>query len=130
MRNLLPFFVSLFVLLHISCTQSAQKVNDTLPAESFASLLKSTPDAQLVDVRTPGEFSSGHLSKAVNYDINGSAFAQQMGKLDKSKPVFVYCAVGGRSASAAAFMKQQGFQTVHNLSGGISAWKGAGKPVE
>jgi rhodanese-related sulfurtransferase len=49
--------------------------------------------------------------------------------LDKTKPVYTYCHVGGRSSAAAKWLTEKGF-TVYNLVGGITAWQKAGRPVE
>ena len=98
-------------------------------ADAFEKTLKTDKTVQLVDVRTPGEFASGHIEGAVNYDFYASDFAQKIGKLDKKKPVMVYCAVGGRSGAAAEQLKKSGFTKVYDLDGGMDAWKDAGKKV-
>ena len=108
-----------------SCTQQ-HSVNDLSP-EAFESMLQKNPDAQLVDVRTPEEFQSGYIAGAKNLNIYDADFAQQIAQLDKNKPVMVYCAKGGRSATAAEQLKQAGFLQVYDLSGGMMAWKTAGK---
>jgi rhodanese-related sulfurtransferase len=85
---------------------------------------------QLLDVRTAGEYEAGHLSNALLADWNNEAeFKKRIEALDKSKPVYTYCLSGVRSAAATQWLRQQGF-TAYNLSGGINAWKKAGKPVE
>ncbi|MEH6307888.1 thioredoxin domain-containing protein [Olivibacter sp. CPCC 100613] len=84
---------------------------------------------QLIDVRTPEEFVDGHLEHAHNIDIKGENFKSELDHLDKEKPVFVYCLGGGRSAKAAATLKERGFTQVYDLKGGIMAWKNAGLPV-
>ncbi len=85
---------------------------------------------QLLDVRTPGEYQSGHLSNALLANWNNEAeFKKRTEALDKSKPVYTYCLSGVRSAAATQWLRQQGF-TAYNLSGGINAWKKAGKPLE
>ncbi len=86
---------------------------------------------QLLDVRTAGEFNSGHLSHALQADwTNKAQFSDRIQYVDKNKTVYVYCLGGSRSAAAAAWMRQNGFQRVYELKGGINAWKAAGKPVE
>lgn len=75
----------------------------------------------LIDVRTPGEFSSGTIQGAKNLDVMSSDFGEQIGKLDKSKEYFLFCRSGGRSAHACNIMAGRGFR-VSNLQGGISAW--------
>ena len=85
---------------------------------------------QVLDVRTPGEYQTGHLKNALLADwMNQEEFAKKVSSLDKSKTVYTYCEVGGRSSKAATLLKEKGY-TVYNLDGGIAAWKQAGKPVE
>ncbi len=95
--------------------------------ESFENLLQ-TPGVQLIDVRTPSEYSSGYISNAKLVNIaNYDEFKATVAKLDKAKPVMVYCAAGGRSNQAAAYLSDQGFGEVYDLKGGINAWKSNGK---
>lgn len=85
---------------------------------------------QLVDVRTPEEFADGHLPNAININVNDASFEAETAKLDKDKPVMVYCKSGGRSAKAASNLNTQGFKNVSDLDGGITSWKEAGKIIE
>ena len=115
--------------LFIGFTEApAQSGKTTLSAAEFAQLLKETPAATIIDVRTPGEFSKGHLENAHNYNWNGSNFKLQIASIDKSKPVFVYCLSGGRSAAAVASMRSSGFSEVYELAGGIMQWRAANLP--
>lgn len=76
--------------------------------------------AKLVDVRTPGEFASGHLPGAVNVPLQElGARLKSLGA--KEKPVVLYCASGSRSAMARSVLKNAGFQQVFNL-GGMGRW--------
>ncbi len=85
---------------------------------------------QLLDVRTAGEYKSSHLKDALQADwLDKSQFAERTQYLDKSKPVFVYCASGGRSGEAAKWLTEKGFTNVQNLQGGLSSWKMEGRPV-
>jgi thioredoxin len=99
-----------------------------LSATEFSEKLKEMPNAPLIDVRTPEEFSKGHLTNAVNINWNGDDFQKQVSKLDKSKPVFVYCLSGGRSGSAASQMRADGFQQVYEMNGGMMKWRAANLP--
>ena len=87
------------------------------------------PDVQLVDVRTPEEFSEGHLENAINIDVTADDFDAKVVGLDKEKPVMVYCKSGGRSARASARLKELGFKNISDLEGGITNWKSENKPV-
>lgn len=97
------------------------------PADFQAAMRAS--DAQVIDVRTPAEFASGHLDGAVNLDWTGGVLEQHTAELDHDTPILVYCASGGRSAAAAKALQGAGFRNVSDLDGGISAWQGAGLPV-
>lgn len=116
------------VILNSCSTGQSQKVKANLTAVEFSEKIKELPNAPVIDVRTPDEFSSGHLQNAQNIDISGGDFKQQIETLDKSKPVFVYCLSGGRSASAARVMREAGFKEVYELDGGIMKWRGANLP--
>ncbi len=102
----------------------------TLNATEFNAKLNATADKQIIDVRTPEEFSGGHLKDAKNINIYDQDFAAQLEKLDKNKPVFVYCKGGGRSAKAAEQMSSMGFKSVVDMSGGMMAWVNNNLPVE
>lgn len=101
-----------------------------LSAADFSKKIAELPNAPLLDVRTPDEYSKGHLPKAQNIDWNGADFSTQTAKLDKSKPVLLYCLSGGRSASAVSKMKADGFTEIYELSGGIMKWRAAKLPEE
>lgn len=78
-----------------------------------------TKGAKLLDVRTPGEFASGHIDGAVNIPVQD--LQTRLGELDKVQPVVVYCASGKRSSAAMSMMKEGGFAQVYDL-GGKSNW--------
>ena len=79
----------------------------------------------LLDVRTPEEFEEGHLDQAVNINWFDTDFAKQTQSLDKEKPIYVYCKLGGRSAKAAKVLDSLGFKNVVDLTGGYDAFKAA-----
>jgi rhodanese-related sulfurtransferase len=115
------------VFLFLSCSTSsttltAQTINKKVSKTEFEELMKKT-GAQLIDVRTPREFSNGFIEGAKNIDYNGDSFEKQMKKLDKTKPVLVYCAAGGRSENAAELLQEWGFKEVYDLEGGYNGWK-------
>lgn len=94
-------------------------------------LIADVADLQILDVRTPGEVANGIIAGAKKINVfDGDFDAQATAALDKSKPVLVYCKVGGRSSKAATKLEAQGFSNIYNLQGGMNAWAGAGKPVQ
>lgn len=85
---------------------------------------------QLLDVRTPEEYAEGFISGATNLNFFDEGFQTELEKLDKSKPVYVYCRSGGRSGKTMERLKGMGFAKVVNLAGGMIAWQKDGMPVE
>nr|MTA36229.1 rhodanese-like domain-containing protein [Actinomycetota bacterium] len=83
----------------------------------------------VLDVRTAGEFSSGHIDGAINIDVEGMNFDSEIAKLDKSATYAVYCQSGRRSGIAVGKMSDAGFASLSNLEGGIQSWQVAGLPL-
>lgn len=100
-----------------------------LSVDEFAQMAADKQNV-ILDVRTPGEFSAGHISGAVNLDYNARDFQEQAAALDKRKTYLVHCATGVRSARACAKLSRLGFPNLFNLPGGFKAWVKAGQPVE
>jgi len=124
--------LSLICGLNFTSCQNAENAKSFIgkvAVNEFEQKLNESKDAQLIDVRTPEEYVEGHLQNASNIDYRGSDFDKQIKKLDKSKPVFVYCLSGGRSGNATEKMKSMGFKEIYDLKGGINAWKNADKPL-
>ncbi|WP_119078652.1 rhodanese-like domain-containing protein [Chitinophaga alhagiae] len=88
------------------------------------------PGVQLLDVRTAREFNTGHLQNALQADFTKKdEFFERVKYIDKSKPVYVYCLSGGRSTAAAKWMRENGYEQVVEMTGGVMAWKNAGKKL-
>ena len=88
-------------------------------SRSIEELLKD--GAVIVDVRSKGEYASGHLKKSINIPLD--VLSSNLGKLDKSKPVITCCASGMRSSSAKSILKSKGFVEVVNGGGWTSLKK-------
>jgi thioredoxin len=111
----------------IAC--SKQEGLNNVTATDFQTEIKSADAGQILDVRTIDEYNNGHIEGAILADISSNLFQEVAAKLDKDKPVFVYCLSGGRSSSAASQLKEMGFKSITNLSGGMLAWQSANLPV-
>jgi len=118
-------FASVFVFT--ACGVAGGSVT-TLNVPDFGKKI-TDQSVMLLDVRTPSEFASGHISGATNIDFESGTFASDILKLDKSKTYAVYCRSGNRSAQATAIMAKDGFKSIFNLDGGINNWQSAGNPV-
>jgi rhodanese-related sulfurtransferase len=113
--------------LTMACSSNAQKTN--ISADEFEKTI-STQKVQLLDVRTAGEYESGHIKNALQADWNNEAqFKQRIKALDKNVPVYAYCLSGARSGSAAEWLNKNGYKAF-NMEGGLRNWNNAGKPLE
>lgn len=118
----------LFSIVILSCTAQTKT---SLTADEFEKEITTKENIQILDVRTPGEFFSGHIKNALQADWNNKEeFERRLAFIDKSKPVYIYCLAGGRSAAAAAKMRKSGYKNVYELTGGTNAWRSANKPLE
>ena len=80
-------------------------------------------NVQLFDVRTKEEYNLGHIEGSINIDFkNQKNFNQFFGKLDKKKPVYLYCRSGNRSKKSADILLEMGFSEVYDLKGGFIEW--------
>jgi phage shock protein E len=119
----------LFILGLISNFLSKASDNDTLSCYEAQAFLKSNannPNVIIIDVRSPEEYSQGHLVSAVNINWHGSDFEEQVMKLDKNLTYIIYCKRGGRSAAALKKMHSLGILNVKHIGGGFDEWKGLG----
>jgi phage shock protein E len=99
-------------------------------ATDGAALQADPPDDLIIlDVRTPEEFTEGHLDGAVMIDFYEADFADRLGELDPEVPYLLYCRSGNRSGQTTAIMRDLGFTDVADVDGGIVAWSGAGLQV-
>jgi rhodanese-related sulfurtransferase len=120
------FLLAVLLLCSGMTAMAQQKVNAT----EFDKDIQQ-PDVQVFDVRTAGEFNTGHLPHALQADYTKKEeFKDRVQYLDKQKTVYIYCLSGGRSTAAAKWMRENGFKEVIELEGGINAWKQAGKPLD
>ncbi len=113
MRTIL---VGIVLLFNVGCSQIKEKHITEVSQEELENVV-------LVDVRTPREFNEGHLDNALSIDWLGDDFDEKFGEIGKDETIYLYCKMGGRSASATRFLDSLGFQNVYNLEGGYDAYK-------
>jgi len=119
------------VAIENASTQVEQQepIAQRLALDEWAKNLSDKPGL-ILDVRTADEVARGKIGGAVNVDFLGDDFVKGVEEFDRSKPVHVYCAAGGRSKKAMKQLSELGFTEVYDLKGGFNGWFGAGKPVE
>jgi len=96
--------------------------------EQARRLIESNPDLVIVDVRTPEEFATGYLEGAVNLCVECDA-QLLLDNLDPNDDILLYCRTGRRSANALGVLRENGYEKVYNMLGGITAWTNAGYPI-
>lgn len=96
--------------------------------DEFARLVEQGGFA-LLDVRTPEEFSAGHIPGAINLDVQSASFITDLRGLKAEQGYLVYCRSGRRSARASGIMAEEGFRDLFDLAPGFNGWKSAGRTV-
>ncbi len=120
----------LFILITTSSCQNSSE-NDSIQvvtAEEMQTLLD-LDDVQLIDVRTPEEYAEGYIANFQNIDFLSETFDEDILKLDKNKPVILYCKSGGRSAKCAEKMLKAGFVKIYDFKGGFTKWEHDGNEI-
>lgn len=131
MKKLTIIFGLVIASLFVSCkdTSSSKEIKVISPQEVRDAVYDSNKH-QLIDVRTLEEFSEGHLKNAQNICITDADFEENVAKLDKNQPVYLYCRSGKRSASAAEILKDMGFTEIYDMEGGILKWESENLEIE
>jgi rhodanese-related sulfurtransferase len=113
-------------------TTAAAAVTLVSPQQADALIAENAGNSAftILDVRTAEEFATGHITGAVNLDVQDPSFGASLAALDPAATYLVYCHSGNRSATATAQMEAAGFGDVHELDGGVTAWSAAGLPLE
>lgn len=94
-----------------------------IDVDELKEVLAMGSDIQLIDVRTPKEFNGGTIGDAININFFDPDFEKQMlKKVDPSRPVYLFCRSGRRSADAATKLKAIGFVDLYDLKGGYLNW--------
>ncbi len=120
--------LSLILLVSLVAQMKAQMVQN-VDAIKFKQLI-ATEDAILLDVRTPGEYSRGHIKGSTSINIADPEFVTKVGLLQKDKTMLIYCLTGSRSSVSASYMSRMGFKKIYNLQQGIMDWNREGYAIE
>ena len=118
MKKVIALTASLLLLT--GCSSSAAGVTNMNVSDFSKKITES--GVVTLDVRTPGEFMTGHIEGAQNIDFESGSFKSDIESLDKNGTYAVYCRSGNRSGQAVAIMHEAGFHNVYNLEGGVIDW--------
>ncbi|MEZ4669234.1 MAG: rhodanese-like domain-containing protein [Anaerolineae bacterium] len=119
--------VGLFVALNSTVCCAGNPVQALSPAAYQEQFASKQAGYELIDVRTPEEFATGHIHGAVNIPVD--EIASRLSEVPQGQPVVVYCRSGNRSAQAAQILAQNGYSSIYDL-GGIIDWTAQGFPIE
>jgi len=137
MKNLLvPIRTSLCLVLICfwfqACSIASNHLLKTISPKMASDLIakhKNNADFIILDVRTPHEFKSGHIEKAILLDFYSNTYTDKLNRLDKSKTYLIYCRSGNRSGKTLDLIKNMGFSQVYNMDQGINGWLSMGFSV-
>lgn len=121
MKRILSLIPVLFLIIHAGFTQSTR-----LTVDQFDKNIKQGGFV-LVDIRTPREYASGHIDKAINIDFYSPEFQTEFVKAVGNQKALIYCASGNRSNQALQIFQKNRNLKMFDLVGGIQAWKGSGR---
>jgi thioredoxin len=119
----LLFFTSRFLI--------AQGAITILFPNDFEKCIRQNPNIPLMDIRTKGEFDSGHIKKAMHIDYLSEDFEEYMKQsFLKKNPLYLYCQTGQNSKEAAQYLSELGYENITILKGGFEKWVSNSKPYQ
>ncbi len=121
-------FLSFMLFAALLIEVQAQMVQN-VDAVKFKELI-AKEDAIILDVRTPGEYSRGHIKGSTAINIADPSFVSKVNLLQKDKTILIYCMTGSRSSSGAAYMSRMRFKAIYNMQQGMMDWYRQGYAVE
>ncbi len=102
----------------------------TIEAEDLKKALDEKSDVVIIDVRTPGEFSKGHIKGSINLPVSDVAANIEKTISAKDKTIILYCLSGSRSVFAVDMLVKLGYSNVFDLKSGLLAWRSKQYPLE
>jgi phage shock protein E len=120
---------TLLIATSMALACGARRETSDISQSEVETRLGSAHPPLMLDVRTPAEFSTGHVPGAVNIPID--TLGKRMNEIDdrRGEEVVVYCERGPRATKAAAMLGEAGFSAVRHLTGDMAGWRAAGLPI-
>ena len=126
----LRFLIALIIMMSHFTVQADPTISEHIDIHQFSNLMSEKSDnTKIIDVRTLGEFQTGHLSDAILIDFYAKNFVERVKKLDKDATYLLYCRTGNRSGQTLKLMRNLGFKAAYNMKGGMNKWAAAKYPV-
>jgi len=117
----MKYFIIVLLCVISACKQKVPEGVKLVDPVVFGEVITRT-EVQLVDVRTPSEWEEGTIGEPLKINFLSDSFKVEIEKLDKNKPIAIYCKSGGRSAQAASLLSELEFKEIYELKGGILNW--------
>ncbi|MGL5562158.1 MAG: rhodanese-like domain-containing protein [Tannerellaceae bacterium] len=114
--------LALIATTFCGCSLFAQSNVPEISVDDYKNKYAKDSTVIVLDVRTPDEFKTGHLPRAINMDWYGADFGKKVAVIDTSRTIVVYCRSGKRAGNAIEKMQNMGFKHLTNLKGGIQEW--------
>lgn len=114
--------ISFALFIFLSCSQAQSTEFEKLDVAQFEKEIQKD-SVLLIDVRTPQEYEAGHIENARNWNFYDEDFFSHFEEFEKDRPIYLYCKSGGRSSNAANKLTEMGYKNIHELKGGMQAWK-------
>ncbi|AGC75434.1 rhodanese-like domain-containing protein [Nonlabens dokdonensis] len=129
MKQATNFFLGLlFMTLLNSCFTDNAGVINVVSVEEAAELMDLN-EVKVIDVRSEIQYSSKHINKAINIEVENDDLNAILDEMDKNEPLLVYCNKGGQSERCAKVLQEKGFKLIYDLDGGIAKWEESGREV-
>ena len=135
MKTSIQLFITALLIISITACSDPENTATqirNINVISASDLVKHDENTIILDVRTPREYTAGHIDGALNINIAEDSFASQVAELDRDMTYIVHCATNvenGRTTQSLAIMQDLGFTKLMNLEGGIVAWEKSGQPM-
>lgn len=122
--------VTIIIVSVILLVTNAFSQEGNITLSEFVKKLNTSAHPQILDARSPEEFTLNHLKGAININLKDSSYQKVLNTLHSSHPTFVYSINNGRSSALARQLRSKGFTEVYELPGGLANWVGSGNPLE
>ena len=129
MKRIVLIFIIVFTSVLSGCKNDMDHEVKLVTPEEMKAIME-LEEVQLIDLRTEQERLEGFIKHSQNIDFNSPTFDEDIQKLDKSKPVILYCRTGRRSSKCGEKLKEAGFVKIYDLQGGITQWRFGGYGLE
>ena len=122
-----PLIILALTFLALSCSKSQELKH--IDSKTFSTLI-AIGDGIVLDVRTPQEYSRGHIENSTLISTSDPKFVEKVSLLQKEKPIYIYCLTGSRSRAVANYLARNGYTKLYNLNLGLMEWQQYGYPLK